>query len=211
MKYIIPVLLTFVFLLGITGESFALPKCEGSPRTFSNYKELSSWRNCEGTVDFGGKVKYVGQWKNGKAHGQGTLIFSNGNKFVGEFKNHKKNGKGTLTFASGSKYVSEWKDNKLHGQSTLTFASGNKYVGEYRDDKKHGQGTFTYANDGSKYVGEWRNNSKHGQGTLTRANGKIQKGMFVNGKFVGKGIAHENQKTAIKKQLKSIKKTLLRT
>ena len=92
MKNIIPVLLTFVFLLGTAGESLALPKCEGSPRTFSNYKELSSWSNCEGTVDFGGRVKYAGQWKKGKEHGQGTLIFTTGSKYVGEFKDGKRNG-----------------------------------------------------------------------------------------------------------------------
>ena len=103
MKNIIPILLTFVFLLGTAGESFALPKCEGSPRTFSNYKELSSWSNCEGAIDFGGKVKYVGQWKKGKEHGQGTYTFAkSGNKYVGEWKNGKMNGQGTVTFAEGN-------------------------------------------------------------------------------------------------------------
>jgi len=190
MKYIIPVLLTFVFLLGIAGESFALPKCEGSPRTFSNYKELSSWSNCEGTVVFfGGKVKYVGQWKKGKEHGQGTIIFSNGNKFVGEFKNHRKNGTGTFTFADGGKYVGVYRDNKLNGQGIYTHPNGYKYVGEYRNDEPHGQGTSTYA-DGNKYVGEFRNGKRHGHGTFTYADGKILKGMFENGNFIGKGFAH---------------------
>jgi len=53
---------------------------------------LSSWSNCEGTVDFGGRVKYAGQWKKGKEHGQGTLIFTTGSKYVGEFKDGKRNG-----------------------------------------------------------------------------------------------------------------------
>ena len=84
MKNIIPVLLTFVFLLASAGESLALPKCEGSPRTISDYKEVNSWSNCEGTVAFGsggGKRagnKYAGEWKNGKQHGQGTFWRSYG-------------------------------------------------------------------------------------------------------------------------------------
>jgi len=105
MKNIIPVLLTFVFLLGSAGESFALPKCEGSPRTISDYKEVSSWSNCEGAVAFGsggGKRagnKYVGEWKDGKIHGKGTYTFANGKKNVGQWKDGKWQG-GTVTYAN---------------------------------------------------------------------------------------------------------------
>jgi len=33
--------------------------------------------------------KYVGEWKNGKKHGQGTYAFANGDKYVGEYKDGK--------------------------------------------------------------------------------------------------------------------------
>ena len=41
---------------------------------------------------------------------------------------------------------------------------------------------FTFAN-GEKYVGEWKNNEMHGQGSLTSPDGKIEKGIFKNGKL----------------------------
>ena len=47
------------------------------------------------------KEKYIGEWENGKYHGQGTLTFSNGEKYVGEFKDGGKDGQGTYTYRKG--------------------------------------------------------------------------------------------------------------
>ena len=78
---------------------------------------------------------YQGAWINGKPEGQGVLTGKrNGNfKYVGEFKNGGAHGIGTFTEPGGYKYVGEWKDDKRHGQGTETYADGTKYVGEYRD------------------------------------------------------------------------------
>ena len=145
MKNIIPILLTFVFLLGTAGESFALPKCEGSPRTISHDKEVSSWSNCEGKVVYkGSKDEYAGQWKDGKRNGQGTYNFASGSKYVGEFKDGKKHGHGTYTFAGGDKYVGEYRDNKFHGQGTYTSANGKIQKGMFENGKFVGKG-FAHA------------------------------------------------------------------
>ena len=72
----------------------------------------------------------------------------------------------------------------INGQGTFTYAIGDKYVGEYKDNMINGQGTFTSAN-GFKYVGEWMNNMMHGQGTITSKDGRIVKGLFETGEFVG--------------------------
>ena len=77
--------------------------------------------------------KYVGDYKDGKYHGQGTYTFANGSKYVGEWKDGKRHGQGTLTEVNGSKYVGEFKDDKFHGQGTLTHPDGRKYVGEFKD------------------------------------------------------------------------------
>jgi len=112
------ILVTLAVLLGSAGESFALPECPGSPAGFMNF----SWNNCEGTITASEGTKYVGEWKDGKQHGQGTETNPN----------------------YGTKYVGEWKDNRWHGQGTLTFSAphkhaGTKYVGEWKDGNKHGQ------------------------------------------------------------------------
>ena len=116
---------------------FALPECQG---------DYTKWTNCSYT--FANGNKYVGEWKNGKLHGQGTHIWANGNKYVGEYKNDKMHGYGTFTSPPGHKYVGEWKNGHKHGQGTFTFADGRVEKGiwkkgerviskaEAREDKK---------------------------------------------------------------------------
>ena len=39
------------------------------------------------------------------------------------------------------------------------------------------------AGTGDKYVGEYKDGKRHGQGIHTRADGKVEEGIFENGKF----------------------------
>ena len=108
-------------------------------------------------------TKYVGEYKDGKRHGQGTFTHTDGGKFVGEWKDDKPNGQGTFTHYTGKKYVGEWKDGKPNGQGTTTFLDGGKYVGEYKDGRMNGQGTFTHGKgkyEGQKYVGEYKDDKR---------------------------------------------------
>ena len=118
--------LTFAVLLFSAGEAWSLPKCPGS------YNQ-NTWHNCFGI---------------------GTT--ASGNKYVGEFRDGKYHGQGAFTFVSGNKYVGEFRDDKQHGQGTYTFASGSKYLGEFRDGLPNGQGTYTSA-DGRVKEGIWEN------------------------------------------------------
>jgi predicted Ser/Thr protein kinase len=130
--------------------------------------------------------EYLGEFKDGKPHGQGTHILANGDKYVGEYKDGKRHGQGTCTFLDGQKFVGEFKDGKRHGQGTTTWADNEKYVGEFKDDKRHGQGTHTWAN-GDKYVGEFKDDKPHGQGRHTWASGNIFVGEYKDGKSHGQG------------------------
>ena len=121
--------LTVAVLLGSAGESFALPECPTD-------RPVSTWSDCFGnwTINSGdwAGFKYVGEFRDGKSHGQGTYTWSAPNKHAGE------------------KYVGEFKDGKANGQGTVTFSAthksaGEKQVGEFRDDKLHGQGTYTWS------------------------------------------------------------------
>ena len=113
--------------------------------------------------------------------GQGTYTVNNGDNYVGEYKDGKKHGQGTLTCA-GTKYVGEWKDGKKHGQGTYTNYYGDKYVGEWKDGKEHG--TMIYDN-GAKYVGGWLVGLPNGQGTFTYADGTVKEGLWKDGEFIG--------------------------
>ena len=122
----------FLVLLLSAAESWALPPCPGS---YDN----NTWTNCQGTYTDADGNKYVGEWKDGKRHGQGTFTFGPKSEWRGE------------------KYVGEWRDDERHGQGTNIYANGEKYVGEFKANNWHGQGTYTYA-DGRIEEGVWREN-----------------------------------------------------
>ena len=96
----------------VVGNVYALPPCP--PDVF---------HNCSGTQTFANGSQYVGEYKDGKFHGQGTLTVADGSKYVGKFKDGKYHGQGARTFANGASYVGELKDGKMHGQGTLTVAN----------------------------------------------------------------------------------------
>ena len=167
-------MMAFGVLLGSTGESFALPKCEGSPHTGS-FSGIRSWDNCEGTFvgdhayGMWAGDKWVGEFKNGNFHGQGTYYFLEDTKFKGD------------------KYVGEYWNGVKQGQGTYYFLANNQskgaiYVGEFKNNNKHGQGTYAYA-DGNRYVGEFKGGKRNGQGTYTYANGRVEEGIWENNKF----------------------------
>jgi len=148
---------TFAVLIFLTmgmSNAWALPNCDDS-------KDASTWSNCVGILLEPIGDKYVGEYKDGKQHGQGTYTWVSGDKYVGEYKDGKQHGQGTYTYVNGGKYVGDWKDGKEHGQGTFTYANGNKYVGEFLNGKFNGKGTLTYP-DGEQQTGEFKNNEPIG-------------------------------------------------
>ena len=81
---------TFFFSVSV----HALPDCPSDTSV--------RWNNCFGTLTLPNGVKYVGEFKDDKYHGQGTLTFPNVMFYVGEFKDGEYHGQGTRTFASGT-------------------------------------------------------------------------------------------------------------
>ena len=144
------------------------------------------WHNCLGTDNYPSGSRYIGEWKDGKEHGQGNFIWADGEEYIGQWMNGKKHGRGTYTYPSGSKYVGQWMNGKKHGQGTYTFPDGEGYIGQWKNGEKHGRGTYTYPS-GSKYVGEWKDGKKHGQGTYTFPDGEGYIGQWKDGKEHGQG------------------------
>ena len=110
---------TFFFSVSV----HALPDCPSDTSV--------RWNNCFGTLTLPNGVKYVGEFKDDKYHGQGTRTLPIGIEYVGEFKDGEYHGQGTLTFPNVMFYVGEFKDGEYHGQGTRTFASGTIEVGYY--------------------------------------------------------------------------------
>ncbi len=68
--------------------------------------------------------------------GQGTFTYNVG-KYVGEWKNGKQHGQGTFTWFSGDRYEGEWSDGTENGQGTFIWSDGDKYEGEFKDGEKN--------------------------------------------------------------------------
>ncbi len=71
MKKLLTILCLPALLLLSSTEGWSLPPCRGNVY-------LSNWTNCFGTMTYSDGAKYVGEWKDGKYHGQGTYTYADG-------------------------------------------------------------------------------------------------------------------------------------
>ena len=141
------------------------------------------WHNCLGTDNYPSGSRYIGEWKDGKEHGQGIFIWADGEEYIGQWMNGKKHGQGTYTYPSGAEYVGEHQNGVRHGRGTYTYPSGAKYVGEYQNGVRRGRGTYTYPS-GAKIVGEWANGELNGYAVEYNADGTILKqGIWKDDEF----------------------------
>ncbi len=163
----------------------------------------------KGTYVYPSGAKYIGQFVNGKIHGEGILYFSNGNKYIGNWENHYREGKGRMEFQNGDTYIGQFRKSKMSGIGEMRYANGDKYEGEWAEDLKHGKGKYHFADksiyegefsrdkmhgegvikypNGDKYVGNWKNNKKDGQGSLEKQDGTTVEGFWENGSYVTNG------------------------
>jgi len=82
-------------------------------------------------------------------------LWENGTKYMGEWKDGKKHGQGTFTFPSGFKYVGEFKDGKMW--NVTKHNKDGKYVGEFKDGEIWNG--IVYDKNGN-FIGKWVNGVK---------------------------------------------------
>ena len=196
MKQLITLISAIFFLVIGVSHVWALPKCVGS-------WSVTNWDNCFGTYTWAGGSKYIGEYKDGKKHGQGANTQANGNKYVGEYKDDKRHGQGTYNWKDGRIWVGEWENGELSGYAITYDASGSiNQEGIFKNGKflrslpkcegswsvtnwTNCFGTFTYTN--GDYVGAWKNGKRNGQGTYTYASGSKYVGGYKDDKKHGQG------------------------
>ena len=83
---------------------------------------------------------YSHQSKEKALNGHGTTISANGSKYVGEFKDGKYHGQGFLCVGdqkfSHDEYVGEFSQGEFEGEGTCRWADGRKYVGRWKGGEK---------------------------------------------------------------------------
>ena len=116
----------FAFLIYVVfiSNTYALPQCEGVDETL--------WNKCRGTSTAFGN-RYVGEWRDGRPHGQRTIIYRGGNVYDGGFQYGKWHGQGTLTLANGDRYQGKWRDGKFLGGDFFAETQRDDYTSTYRN------------------------------------------------------------------------------
>ena len=95
-----------------------VPKVDPPPKNPRSVKDGCISGNCVngvGTLLFDG-YKYVGQFKNGKFHGQGAYYYPDGAFYVGDFEYDSFNGWGTKVSAEGGIETGLWRNDKFMGK-----------------------------------------------------------------------------------------------
>jgi len=113
------------------------------------------------TAEKGGAVVYVGDTRDGVAHGVGYGVWN-----------------------TGSAYEGDWERNRRHGHGVFRWKDGETYDGEYREDKRTGRGTYGFTS-GERWEGEWLDDMRHGEGVLYDSKGKVRvRGRWAKDKLV---------------------------
>lgn len=165
-------------------------------RTTGEFGEYEGYIDKDGQPQGHGKMKwadstYVGDFKDGLAHGRGKVTFDDGSTYEGDWLDDKKHGKGKYTYPDDKFYEGDWLSDQRHGQGKVTYDNDDVYEGEWDHDVIHGQGKYAYAN-GNLYEGEFKNDEINGQGKMTYADGSTYEGEWLNGIRHGTGIQRYN-------------------
>ncbi len=127
--------------------------------------------------------KYLGTWEESWRQGNGKYIFQEGHEYTGGFLRNKFHGTGTMNYANGDTYQGQWEANLPNGMGVYSFYEGGKYEGGFMDGRFHGKGVMFYP-DGAIFNGQWAFSKKNGPGIFTDGNGVSQTGEWVNGQPV---------------------------
>jgi hypothetical protein len=142
--------------------------------------------NGKGTMIYSTGHKYVGEFEEGKRHGQGIIYMPGGRTVEGQFRQNAPI-KGTYTYPNGQVYTGTWEFYESNGQGTLKYSDGRIYEGEFKSGLRNGQGVITWP-DGRRYEGWFVRGKRTGEGIMTYPDGRVYKGDFLDGERSGRGV-----------------------
>lgn len=140
---------------------------------------LSEKPNGQGTMDYGGGEKFVGNFKDGQEDGDGILYKKNVPQQVTYINGKAKiktsqpiviggnaptipgcvqgdcyNGFGIVKFDSGNRYEGSFIYGIKSGEGKFYFAGGNVFSGKFKDDV-YTNGVFTYSKEVVTFAGDF--------------------------------------------------------
>jgi hypothetical protein len=142
--------------------------------------------NGKGTMIYSTGHKYVGEFEEGKRHGQGIIYMPGGRTFEGQFRQNAPI-KGTYTYPDGKVFTGQWEFYERNGRGKLKYPDGRVYEGEFKSGLRHGKGVLAWPS-GRRYEGNFVRGQRTGKGTLTYPDGRVYMGDFVDGEQTGRGV-----------------------
>ncbi|CAD8204003.1 unnamed protein product [Paramecium octaurelia] len=128
-------------------------------------------------------IIYVGNYLDGKKHGQGALHYPDGSTYEGQHEHGLITGKGTFRYTDGTYYSGQLLNGVMHGKGILIEADGTIYEGDFENGKKEGQGILKFP-DKSQFEGQFRMGKRHGKGKIIKRGGYVQDCEFKNGEQI---------------------------
>lgn len=150
----------------------------------------------QGAAERGRRVqdKATGAWHD---EGKGQVVLPGGEVYVGDFRDGRAHGAGTLSRDGAVVGKAEWRRGRLHGRGWVTAAVGDRarFSGDWRRGRPHGSGEFSSPRGATEvlpagavtYVGAVARGRPHGAGVLTLPFGPTYRGHFVRGAMAGQG------------------------
>ncbi|KAK5645793.1 hypothetical protein RI129_004257 [Pyrocoelia pectoralis] len=143
-------------------------------------------------------MRYSGNWKAGKKHGQGWLHYETDDWYDGEWFEDNKQGEGVRQYKSGETYQGCWYGGRQNGCGVFVWCNNDVYKGEWKNGKICGYGEYiwnTFINRSftfpveNVYKGNWIDGTRNGTGTLFFGydNGLRLDGEWVNNEKHGGG------------------------
>ena len=113
-------------------------------------------------VEYGERIEFEGEYKNGEKNGKGKEYFDGILVFEGEFKNGKRNGKGKEYFDGQLVFEGEYLEGKIWNGKGKEYDTGTDvllFEGEYVNGKRWNgigfdsgkQSNVSYLNGNEKY------------------------------------------------------------
>jgi hypothetical protein len=144
--------------------------------------------NGKGTLYGTTGVRWIGDFVNGRAHGEGYALRPRGGKMIGRFENFVAEGHfiDINDMPGGGKYTGELSDTTREGHGLLETAFGYVYQGEFHRNEMHGEGVRRY-NNGDVFQGLSQDGCMEGFGRMSFADGWIYTGQWQKDKKNGRG------------------------
>lgn len=145
------------------------------------------------------EMRYIGDLKDGKMHGQGKLYMNDKLWYEGDFALGEISGSGTFYFRGKPIYKGELTNRVADGKGMFYRLDGNKfYGGDFVNGVLHGYGiTYfdkSYGENVVQYEGGYENGLRNGQGKLYSSDNILwYEGGWLNGQFHGNGKSYVDE------------------